>query len=43
MGNECKNDNLDASGKMMFQRFLRVATPLHQKEPAQASDELGTK
>lgn len=43
MGNEYKNDIVDASGKMMLQRFLRANIPLHQKAPPQASDELGTK
>lgn len=43
MDNEYKNDIVDGSGKMMFQHFLRANIPLHQKEPPQASDELGTK
>lgn len=43
VGDEYKNDIVDASGKMMLQRFLRANIPLHQKEPPQASDELGTK
>lgn len=43
MGDEYKNDIVDASGKMMLQCYLRANIPLHQKEPSQASDELGTK